>query len=128
LGFPEANVIPGKIQSSNFTSEIFEAVVDVTRGSTAAIAGIRPEGILIGKHPGTIAVSATLTLLENLGSEFAAYLDVKGTQFITVLSRTDIEGLKLIESKNLTISIKPEAITLFDFDSKKKIGTGVAHV
>jgi ABC-type sugar transport system ATPase subunit len=128
LGFPEANVIPGKIQSSNFTSEIFEAVVDVTGGSTAAIAGIRPEGILIGKHPGTIAVSATLTLLENLGSEFAAYLDVKGTQFITVLSRTDIEGLKLIESKNLTISIKPEAITLFDFDSKKKIGTGVAHV
>jgi ABC-type sugar transport system ATPase subunit len=128
LGFPEANVVPGKIQGSNFTSEIFEAIVDVSGKSTAAIAGIRPEGILIGKHPGTIAVSATLTLLENLGSEFAAYLDVKGSQFVTVVSRTDIEGIKLLESKNLTISIKPEAITLFDSASNKKIGTGVAHV
>ena len=128
LGFPEANVVPGKIQGSKFTSEIFEVAVAVTGGSTGAIAGIRPEGILIGKQPGTIEVSATLKLLENLGSEFAAYLDVKGTQFITVLSRTDIEGIKLLESKNLTISIKPEAITLFDSASNKKIGAGVAHV
>lgn len=128
LGFPEANVISGKIQSSKFTSEIFEAVVGVTGTSNGAIAGIRPEGILIGKHPGTITVSATLTLLENLGSEFAAYLDVNGHQFITVLSRTDSEGIKLLESKDLTISIKPEAITLFDSVTKKKIGTGVTHV
>lgn len=128
LGFPEANVVTGMIQSSNFISEIFETPVDVIGSSKGAIAGIRPEGILIGKHPGNIAVSATLTLLENLGSEFAAYLEVKGTQIITIVSRTDTEGIKLLESNNLTISIKPEAITLFDSASKKKIGVGVSHV
>lgn len=128
LGFPEVNVVPGRVEGSNFASEIFEANVKVNGGDSPAIAGIRPEGILIGKHPGTIPVSAKLMLLENLGSEFAAYLDVRGTQFITVVSRTDSEGIKLLDSKDLTISIKPEAITLFDSTSKKKIGNGVARV
>lgn len=128
LGFPEANVVTGQIKDSTFTSQIFSAIVDVGAGHSSAIAGIRPEGILVGKHRGNISINAKLTLLENLGSEFAAYLDINGNQFVTVVSRTDFEGIKMLESNDLTISIKPEAITLFDSVTMQKIGKGVSHV
>ena len=128
LGFPEANVVSGSISGSTFKSAIFDAQVDITGNHTTAIAGIRPEGLLVGEHPGTISVGAKLTLMENLGSEFAAYVDVKGNQLVTVISRTDSESIKALESGNLTISIKPEAITLFDSVSEKKIGKGVSRV
>ncbi|MSO26068.1 MAG: ABC transporter ATP-binding protein [Candidatus Nanopelagicaceae bacterium] len=128
LGFPEVNVFSGEMNGSTFSSSVFKVGTDIKSDYKGAIAGIRPEGVLIGSQPGSITIDAKLTLMENLGSEFVAYLDVKGVQISTVVSRTDLVGIKLLESKDLKISIKAEAITLFDAISKKKIGKGVSLV
>lgn len=128
LGFPEANVVSGQLQGSKFSSKVFDSETQINGSVKSAIAGIRPEGILVGNYPGAISVNAKLTLLENLGSEFAAYLDVAGNQLVTVVSRTDQEALTALESKSVTISIKPDAIRFFDSTSHKQIGKGVSNV
>lgn len=128
LGFPEANVIPGSINNSTFTSSIFEVKASLKNGSGAAIAGIRPEAIVLGKQSGAITLEAGVKLLENLGSEIVAYLDISGTQIITVISRRDTGALKMLVAKTVTISIKPESVMIFDTQSQATIGMGTALV
>lgn len=128
LGFPEANVIPGSLHDSTFESSIFKVKTSVKGGSGSAIAGIRPEAVMIGKHSGAVTLTASVNLIENLGSELVAYLDVSGTQIITVLSHNDSGALNMLDAKSVTISIRPESIVLFDAQSHATIGMGVALV
>jgi ABC-type sugar transport system ATPase subunit len=128
LGFPEANVIPGSLHDSTFESTIFKVKTSLKGGSGSAIAGIRPEAVMIGKHSGAVTLTASVTLLENLGSELVAYLDVSGTQIVTVVSHQDAGALNMLDAKSVTISIKPESILLFDAQSHATIGIGAALV
>jgi ABC-type sugar transport system ATPase subunit len=128
LGFPEANVISGSLQDSTFESTILKIKTSLKNGSGAAVAGIRPEAVMLGKQSGAITLTASVTLLENLGSEIVAYLDVSGTQIITVVSHRDAGALNALGTKSATISIKPESIVLFDSQSQAMIGIGAALV
>ena len=128
LGFPEANVIPGELKSGAFQSTVFSVKTDVNGQTGAAVAGVRPEAVMLGKQVGAVTLNARVTLLENLGSEIVAYLDVAGTQIITVVSRTDSEALKDLGAANVLISIKPEAIVIFSASTQQTIGKGTSLV
>ncbi|MCX6451230.1 MAG: ABC transporter ATP-binding protein [Actinobacteria bacterium] len=127
LGFPEPNFVPGKISNGTFTSDIFSAQVNAPDGISDAIAGIRPEGLVIGENAKAITLEATVALVENLGSENVIYLKVKDRMLVTVISRTDEENLKIVEEAKIKISILPHAIQLFRADSEVKIGEGKHH-
>jgi ABC-type sugar transport system ATPase subunit len=88
------------------------------------VAGIRPEGFVIGSG----STSAQVGLMENLGSEFAVYFEVKDKNFVTVISRTDNESLAKLKSNTVSVSYKPEALVLFDATSGMRVGQGVSHV
>jgi len=128
LGFPEANMFTGELKGGAFQSSVFSVKTDIKGHSGAAIAGVRPESVMLGKHTGSATLSARVTLLENLGSEIVAYLDVEGASIITVVSRTDAEALRILSSSNVSISIKPEAIMLFSAANQSAIGRGVSLV
>jgi ABC-type sugar transport system ATPase subunit len=66
--------------------------------------------------------------MENLGSEFAVYFEVKDTNLVTVVSRTDNETLAKLKSKTVSVSYKPEALVLFDANSGMRVGQGVSDV
>jgi ABC-type sugar transport system ATPase subunit len=126
LGFPEANIFPGEISGTTFTSVLGSTKVKIDSTAGEVVAGIRPEGLRIDSGSG--ANDAKVSLLENLGSEFAVYFQVKNTNLVTVISRTDDESLEKLKSKNVSISYIPEALVLFDANSGMRIGQGVAHV
>lgn len=128
LGFPEANVIPGELKSGTFQSSVFSVKTDVKGDSGSALAGVRPEAVMLGKHAGSVTLNAQVTLLENLGSEIVAYLDAAGTQIITVVSRTDSEALKFLNAASVSISVKPEAIMIFSASTQRNIGKGASLV
>ncbi len=127
LGFPEPNFIPGTLSNGSFTSDIFTATVTAQDVTAEAIAGIRPEGIVIGDNAKGIALDATVVLVENLGSENVIYLNVQERMLVTVISRTDEENLGLTEGAKIKISILPHAIQLFHADTEVKIGEGKRH-
>jgi hypothetical protein len=66
--------------------------------------------------------------MENLGSEFAIYFTVNDIDLVTVVSRTDTQALSKLQAASVDISVKPEAVVLFDANSGKRIGQGVSHV
>ena len=127
LGFPEPNFIPGALSSGTFTSDMFSAPVAVQDNVSEAIAGIRPEGIVIGDNAKGIALRAKVVLVENLGSENVIYLNVKEQMLVTVISRTDEENVVLTEGAKIKISILPQAIQLFRADTEVKIEGGQRH-
>ena len=57
---------------------------------------------MIGKHSGAVTLTASVTLLENLGSELVGYLDVSGTQIVTVVSHQDAGALNMLDAKSDT--------------------------
>jgi ABC-type sugar transport system ATPase subunit len=126
LGFPEANILPGELSGTTFTSVLGSTKVKMDSNPTNVVAGIRPEGFFIGSGAGSI--EAKVGLLENLGSEFAVYFNIKNSDLVTVISRTDNESLAKLKLKNFSISYKPDALVIFDAQSGKRVGQGVSHV
>jgi ABC-type sugar transport system ATPase subunit len=124
LGFPEANIIEGELSGTTFTSVLGKLNVKVDSNSTKVVAGVRPEGFVVGSGK----IEAKVGLLENLGSEFAVYLNVKDTNLVTVVSRTDTNALSKLNNQNVSIEVKPEAVVLFDGITGSRIGQGVSHV
>jgi ABC-type sugar transport system ATPase subunit len=100
--------------------------VKMDTNSSKVVAGIRPEGFMVGSGSGSF--DGKISLLENLGSEFAVYFNVKNTNLVTVISRTDNEALNKVKNKSTTISYKPEAVVLFDAATGMRVGQGVSHV
>jgi ABC-type sugar transport system ATPase subunit len=128
LGFPEANFISGAVKNSVFESSILSLKTEVKGNSNSVVLGVRPESISLGKVSGALVLSAKVLLVENLGSEIVAYLDVSGVTFKVVVSRTDSEAIQTLNSKALTISIKPTTIKVFDKQSGTFLGNGVSLV
>ena len=126
LGFPEANIFPGELSGTTFTSILGSTKVKMDTPASKVVAGIRPEGFVIGSGSGS--TEAKPGLLENLGSEFAVYFEVKDTNFVTVISRTDNESLAKLKSKTVSVTYKPEALVLFDANSGLRVGQGVSNV
>lgn len=126
LGFPEANILPGQLSGTTFTSILGSTKVKMDTETTNVVAGIRPEGFVLGSGAGSI--NANVGLLENLGSEFAVYFEVKDTNLVTVVSRTDSDSLTKLKSKTVSMTYKPDALVIFDANSGARVGQGVSHV
>jgi len=126
LGFPEANILKAELAGSTLSTILGK--IKVQTGSTASsiVAGIRPEGFIVGKDANSF--SCKVSLMENLGSEFAVYFTVNDIDLVTVVSRTDTQALSKLQAASVDISVKPEAVVLFDANSGKRIGQGVSHV
>ena len=126
LGFPEANIVSGELSGSTFTSVLGQIKVKMDSNVSNVVAGIRPEGFEIASGSGSF--DARVSLLENLGSEFAVYLNVKNSNLVTVVSRTDNDALAKLKSKSVSLTYKADAVVLFDANTGKRVGQGVSHV
>jgi ABC-type sugar transport system ATPase subunit len=126
LGFPEANILPAELSGSTLKTILGSVKVKTDSSSSKVVAGIRPEGFVVGKDANSF--SCKVSLMENLGSEFAVYFTVDNTDLVTVVSRTDAQALSLLQAASVDISVKPEAVVLFDANSGARIGQGVSHV
>jgi len=126
LGFPEANILPAELSGTTLKTILGSVKVKTDSSASKVVAGIRPEGFEVGKDANSF--SCKVSLKENLGSEFAVYFTVDNTDLVTVVSRTDAQALSKLQSGSVDISVKPEAVVLFDANSGKRIGQGVSHV
>jgi ABC-type sugar transport system ATPase subunit len=126
LGFPEANILPAELSGTTLKTILGSIKVKTDSSASKVVAGIRPEGFTVGKDANSF--SCKVSLMENLGSEFAVYFTVDNTDLVTVVSRTDAQALSKLQASSVDISIKPEAVVLFDANSGERIGQGVSHV
>jgi ABC-type sugar transport system ATPase subunit len=123
LGFPEANVFDGELENGICRSSIgqFRAQTRLN-GSAAAPVRIaaRPQDIQFEPTDSMIAFDAEITLVEDLGSEFVAYLEARGLSLTAVVRHADADALS---EGRTTAGILPEKLLLYD-ETGHLIGQG----
>lgn len=128
LGFPKANLLPaehagGSVKTACFTMP----VAHLDSGGELQVA-IRPQHLQLevpGAGSGQVAAgtaplnfSAELTLIENLGGEFVAYLQVGDQMLTAVLRHDELRGL--VEGP-VSVSIASEHIVLYDARNGRRL-------
>ena len=143
LGFPQANFLNASLamRGSNLWVEsgAFQAAVDTTieqmqrsadlvgKANSGRVAiGIRPEQFVLGEKVGSdyLSAQAKVLLLEDLGGEEIAYLELNGQQVTTVLrhDRNYGDHAPIQLDQRVTLSVKPADLVVFV--DGKRIGSG----
>lgn len=140
VSFPQANFLDGAlaISGNNLTVDtgVFRTAIDASIGKMQpygdlvgkakngrVAVGIRPEHFVLGaaQEAGWLSSQAKVLLLEDLGGEEIAYLDLNGQQVTTVL-RHDREHEPIELDQRVTISVNPKDLLVFV--DGKRIGRG----
>ncbi|MFN8442318.1 MAG: ABC transporter ATP-binding protein [Caldilineaceae bacterium] len=140
VGFPQANFLNASLtlRGNQFVVDcgVFQTTIDasvaqmqgyadlVDKVSNGQVAiGIRPEHITLGENTASDALfsSAKVLLLEDLGGEEIAYLNLNGRPLTTVL-RHDREHAPISIDQQVKISVNPADLIVFV--DGKRIGRG----
>ena len=124
VSFPQANFFAGSLvrdgnqltaQTALFTVPVeAEDSLPVPAGAKIEI-GLRPENVRLGGSPDqtSLTVQAKVLLREDLGGDEFVYMDVNGTQLVTVL-RSDEAAQRHVEiDQMVTISMRPADLVIF---------------
>jgi len=117
IGAPPMNLIHGKLvreenkvflrnQDADFILPLKALPAESLVARTGCIIGIRPEDILIGK-PGEGAVDVSVSVVENVGSEFLIHIFMERGTKVTVKSS------QKPDSTDIALIFPPEKIHLF---------------
>lgn len=140
VGFPQSNFLEATLALQGnqvvVNSAIFQTALDLTPAQVASFSdligkasngrvalGIRPEHITIGTTQvnGELTANANVLLLEDLGGEEIAYLDLNGQPLTTVL-RHDREHEAINIDQQVTVAVDPQNLVVFV--DGKRIGRG----
>jgi len=131
LGFPEATLLEGTLQGSNgryrCQTKLFDFNVSLAPGtetSSQVVVGVRPQHLHVNEKLGVqwLTTNAELLLSEDLGGELVLYLQKGDLTFQSVLSH---QKDHLLTSENVSVSVNPESLVIFDPLSGLKMGQGV---
>jgi ABC-type sugar transport system ATPase subunit len=127
LGFPEANIVDATMSGSTASCVLGDFPVSIEGSPGSVLLGIRPEHIRIGSS-GAGAVSSTATVLftEDIGGSEIVYLRVDDTPISTVLG-ADAPELEQLKQGQVTISVMPQSVLVFDQDTHTRIGQGASR-
>ncbi len=135
VGFPPANFLAGSLEQQDgrtvCVTSLFAFPVDVANGSPASnvLVGVRPERIHLahraadadGASDGSLSFPATVILREDLGGEDVVYLEASGVA-LTMVDRDHNRDADM--NQEVTVSIVPHHLALFDVASGARIGNG----
>lgn len=125
LGFPEANILDGQISDGRVSCSLGEFKIDSKQKKGPVRIGLRPEHVNLGKgSAGSISSKARVLFTEDVGGSEILYLEVNGTFISTVLGAEDAQ-LSQVRQGEVTVSIAPQSILLFDAESQVRVGQGV---
>jgi ABC-type sugar transport system ATPase subunit len=125
VGFPEANFIPGTLETIGTTLQcktgLFEFPIHRTEHNPQFVVhgqkvllGIRPEHVAIREATdGEVSVDAKVLLREDLGGEEIVYLDASGVTLSTVLRHSDGHTPEVQIDEHVRVAIDPGQITVF---------------
>lgn len=114
VGFPRANLLPGRIENERLRAGPIGTVFP-GQGDIDVLVGIRPEAVRLARSDienEALELSASVSLIEDLGSEIVVYADVDGTSLTAAFAVGDAMLPSLGDS--IPLAIDPASIVLFD--------------
>jgi len=132
LGFPEANILPGRLYKEGdcvrLKTDIFDLPIyldpssaDFADGMLVHVA-LRPQDVRINPRQanGILVKKAEITLVEDLGGEMVGYIDVDSMSLRAVIGQGAGE---LVEGAS-TIGIHPDALALYALETGRRVELG----
>ena len=111
LGFPRANLIEGSVEQAALKSSLFELPIEDLETGEVTLA-VRPQDVHLNPaDTADLTFDADLTLIENLGGEFVAYLQAGGVTLTSVLRHDELKGLT---EGPVTVGISATNIVFYD--------------
>jgi len=132
LGFPEATLLSGKLESQNSQlycrTKLFDFRADLPSGANGrseVVVGVRPQDLHVNETfaDNWLTVGAHITLSEDLGGELVLNLEKDDFTFQAVLPHRKAH---LLSGDDVSISVNPEALVIFDPTSGWRLGQGAA--
>jgi multiple sugar transport system ATP-binding protein len=117
------NLIPTEVRASRGSVRAIAPGVDVeiAKGDVATQAtllGVRPEHLTVAPNDGDMPrISGVVLVVENLGSEEVAFVDVGGSQIAVRGPRP----IGLVPGKRVTLTARPDRFFLFDPVSTRRL-------
>lgn len=122
IGFPKSNMLDGAIRNGRIETGGLRFSVPAGLADMKVRLGVRPEDVhLGGSH--ALKLPAIVRILEHLGSEIVAYLEMDGQQ-LTAAYAASAAAMPDIDAK-VEISIDPQRIIIFDAQSGRRLGRGM---
>lgn len=120
LGFPNANMLEGKIENGTLVTEAF-TVEGIGKPDGNVIVGIRPEHFKLEEGgDSAFTFGATVSLREDLGGEEIVYFDV-GSQTLTMMGWHYEGSYEPKLGEKITVSVETKDIICFDAASKIRL-------
>lgn len=135
LGFPKANIVSGRLELHGsahvLKTPLFELPVTdlpttdpaATKSGEEVQVAIRPQDIRFHQAPSTslLSFAAELTLIENLGGEFVAYLQAQDLLLTSVVRYDALAGLA---EGPVTVAVAPENVVIYDATGRRLARAG----
>ncbi len=124
LGFPKTNLLEGRLVSNTLKTSLFDLPVDDLEDAEEVMLAIRPQDVHLNpSESADLTFAAELTLIENLGGEFVAYLQAKDKKdrevaLTSVLRHDELKGLT---EGPVTVGISPENIVLYSAETGERL-------
>lgn len=132
LGFPEATLLEGKVERNSGRlqchTRLFDFYAELAEGvaqPSEVVVGVRPQHLYVNEKLSEqwLTTDAHVMLGEDLGGEIVLYLQKGDLSFQSVLPhRKDY----LVTGDDVSISVAPQSLVIFDPVSGLKMGQGVA--
>ncbi len=132
LGFPKANIISGRLEPHGsahiLKTPLFELPVTnlpATNPGEEVLVAIRPQDVRFHRAPnaGPLSFAAELTLIENLGGEFVAYLQAKNLLLTSVVRYDALAGLA---EGPVTATVASENVMIYSASGRRLARAGRA--
>lgn len=132
LGFPKANLFAGRLELHTLKSPLFDLPVGDLRREDGRQAGlalqlaVRPQDVQLNPAPAAdlLTFDAELTLIENLGGEFVAYLRTRDLLLTSVVRHDALAGLA---EGSVTVGLLPQAIALYSAETGRRLDLRVGR-
>ena len=132
LGFPTANLLPGRIGQRDgktwCTTALVEFPVELTdsrqleRDGQEVTVAVRPQMLGLDPAQSELCVfPATITLREDLGGELVVHLTANGIPLVSVVRHDESH---LIADRDVTVGVHAPAFVLYAVGTGKRIGQG----
>jgi ABC-type sugar transport system ATPase subunit len=114
IGSPKMNIIEARSDGRSISSVIGPVAIPTVEGPVKI--GVRPEHILAGRHDGMSTLSGHVEVVERLGANSYAYVQIDNGSLLTV----ELPGMTQVRAgEQLEFSIRPGAITVFGPEGRR---------
>jgi len=121
VGSPKINIIEGRMQRDRLVDVAGLLLpLDVASAvGTRILIGVRPEALRLAEHASKVAISATVRLIEHMGSDVFVHVEMPGVSDLFVMRLPLERAFRIQLGEPLQLGLRPGQLLFFDAEGRR---------